>query len=139
MKYKVSELEGALLDAAVAMTEDLTFEIRKPTYRGVCFVGERKEVCHVFGLKIPGALPFMPSSDWSDGGPLIERERISIVAFTGYNGEEPLRWWAQVGDFGHFIDEGLPGYQDDRCGETPLIAAMRAFVSSKLGKEVELP
>jgi hypothetical protein len=61
-----------------------------------------------------------PSTDWSQGGPIIERERISITHQVG-------RWAAQT-------DDDLFAY-----GPTPLIAAMRCYVASKLGDEVEIP
>ena len=65
--------------------------------------------------------PWNPSGYWAHGGPIIERERIGITptARDEYRG---------------FIRGG--GYSYDR---NPLIAAMRAFVASKLGDEVEVP
>jgi len=65
-----------------------------------------------------------PATDWRVAGPIIERERIQILDSTGTNG-----WWiAAIGGKGISSD-----------GPTPLIAAMRAYVASKLGEEVELP
>src|SRR3990172_8068453 len=61
---------------------------------------------------------FAPSTDWSQGGPIIERERISI-AITG-GGD----WRA------HGCDVGTA------YGPTPLVAAMRCLVASKLGAEI---
>ena len=67
------------------------------------------------------------STDWSQGGPIIERERITlrfwdnepyITAYMPLNGSDHSPWWH---------------------GPTPLIAAMRCFVASKLGDEVEIP
>jgi len=65
------------------------------------------------------------STDWSQGGPIIERERIAVKA-NGYG------WWfARVGgDFGQ--GEWVRG-------DTPLIAAMRCYVASKLGNEIDVP
>jgi hypothetical protein len=60
------------------------------------------------------------STNWAQGGPIIERERISITHQVG-------RWAAQT-------DDDLFAY-----GPTPLIAAMRCYVASKLGDEVEIP
>ena len=68
---------------------------------------------------------FFPSTNWSQGGPIIERERINIR-------DEVTQWaswmWdsTKAGDVSYF-------------GPTPLIAAMRCFVASKLGDEVEVP
>ena len=60
------------------------------------------------------------SSEWDYGGPIIERERIELE----WSGSE---WWARI-----WAD-------NDFKGSTPLIAAMRCYVASKLGEEVELP
>jgi hypothetical protein len=62
-----------------------------------------------------------PSANWSLAGPIIERERISIDWDDTY-------WNASVGDFGGYCS-----------GPTPLIAAMRCYVASKLGSVVEVP
>jgi hypothetical protein len=62
------------------------------------------------------------STDWLLSGPIIERERITPHAHD--NGD----WVAQV-----------RGYDSEESGPTPLIAAMRCYVASKLGEEVEVP
>jgi hypothetical protein len=59
-----------------------------------------------------------PSTDWSKGGPIIEAERISLT---------------ERGD--HWFADGR-GYSE--VGPTALVAAMRAFVSGKLGDQVDL-
>ncbi len=65
------------------------------------------------------------SSDWSIAGPIIEREEINLA--THANG-----WMGFKSERGN----ELPIYAED--GSTPLIAAMRCFVASKLGDEVEV-
>ena len=74
---------------------------------------------------------YRPSKDWVDGGPIIEREGIDVRR---YEWEGPsmkvLSWSAQ------FYGTEKPCEQ---YGPTPLVAAMRCFVLSKLGKEVEIP
>ncbi|HYD75752.1 MAG TPA: phage protein NinX family protein [Ramlibacter sp.] len=113
-KHKTSELEGALLDAAVAKAE-----------------GREQYVLTESG---GGSFrDFEPSSLWEDGGPIIERERIELEWRDNdgwWNGERVggSRWVATM-------DVGVPA----QIGTTPLIAAMRAYVASKLGEEVELP
>lgn len=64
------------------------------------------------------------STDWGDGGPIIERERIELTYYGGMQG-----WSAYVGQI----------VQSTGNGPTPLIAAMRCYVASKLGDEVEIP
>jgi hypothetical protein len=96
---KTSELMGAALDWAVAMAEN---------WAGA-----------VFEVK-----PY--SKDWAHGGPIIEREGISVDRMG-------LAWTADIAD-------SVGGYiEHTESGATPLIAAMRCYVASKLGDEVEIP
>ena len=73
------------------------------------------------------------SSNWANGGPIIEREKIGLVRCGGpqSNGMKPPNEWRAMID----IEIGTIS----KHGPTPLIAAMRAFVSSKLGDVVEVP
>ena len=68
------------------------------------------------------------STDWALGGAIIERERISITPDVGC-------WNAHYHD-NLFEEDGSDCFQ---IGTTPLIAAMRCYVASKLGEEVEIP
>ena len=63
---------------------------------------------------------FHPTTCWSIAGPIIERERIELE-------HDGFIWWARI------------KADADYSGPTPLIAAMRCFVASKLGDEIELP
>jgi hypothetical protein len=67
-----------------------------------------------------------PSTDWAQGGPIIERKRIA----TSYH-PNPFQpgWEPWRASFAAWSCGGL----------TPLIAAMRCYVASKLGEEVEVP
>jgi hypothetical protein len=106
MKIKTSELTGAALDWAVARCEG--------------GVGENQLI---------GAW-YAPSTDWSQGGEIIEREGISMRFC-----EKDARgdWYAVLGK-NRFLSPDFEG-----SGPTPLIAAMRCYVASKLGDEVEIP
>jgi hypothetical protein len=64
--------------------------------------------------------PHFYSTDWALAGPIIERERIEPGAMVIFIGG--LRMW-------------LGGAK----AQLPLIAAMRCYVASKLGDEVEVP
>jgi hypothetical protein len=108
---KVSELTGAALDWAVAMANDY-----KPRIYSTQSIRAQ--------LPSGGVIaPFMPSFNWAQGGPIIEREGIA----TRENGDSDdwyaCKRWDNHGKF----------------GATPLIAAMRCYVASKLGDEVEVP
>lgn len=123
MKHNVHDLEGALLDAAVAKAEGKRFDV---------FTGR---MCYVDGDD------WEPSRDWLIGGQIIERERITIVAHDAGYGDGP-QWSATPDPFSSYIDLPLPipTYRGDpgSRGPTALIAAMRAYVASRFGDEVEL-
>jgi hypothetical protein len=96
---QTSELTGAALDWAVAKCEG----------RSV--------------VKDPFLFHEIPafSTDWAQGGPIIERERIGL----DYAGANEWIAWQE--------------YTDSVLGSTPLEAAMRCYVASKLGDNVEIP
>ena len=128
MKHKVAELEGALLDAAVAKAEGWAFLLG----RVVASVWSKNIGGQVVMLNEPPAF----SSDWAKGGPIIERERIVVEPDQPKGGGGG--WTAFVmEEYGHEGAVEVSGtYQ---AGPTPLIAAMRSFVASCFGDEVELP
>lgn len=114
VEMKTSELQGAALDWAVG-------------------VASGAKIGHRFGDELVMQWPegaywssfedYSPSTDWSQGGTIIEREKIQF----NYNTPEG-EWVAERWD------------KDDwEVGPTPLVAAMRCYVASKLGDEVEIP
>ena len=116
---KTNELSGAALDWAVAKCEllngaDYTLEINK-------------DVDGTLRVNFGGMYPEW-STDWKQGGEIIERERLSITPREGY-------WEAYYHD-NLFQDDGSDYFQ---IGTTPLIAAMRCYVASKMGDSVQLP
>jgi hypothetical protein len=120
---KTSELTGAALDWAVAAALEVQFK----EYRVVKVCRhepttpawiERENAMGVFIYQ-----RFCPSTDWEQGGPIIERVGISVI----HDEYAEEHWCAQT-------DQDVYG-----DGPTPLIAAMRCYVASKLGDEVELP
>lgn len=75
------------------------------------------------------------STDWAAAGPIIERERIKVAPNLGGT------WLGQARHEAHHPLVGGPvlaGWTNQH-GPTPLVAAMRCFVASKLGPEIELP
>jgi hypothetical protein len=98
---KVAELEGALLDYWVAQAKGDT---------------------HV---KLRDDMWFRPSSDWAQGGPIIERDGISLLQIAEGKWSANSVDWPSLGD-----------RDDPHIGETPLVAAMRAFVASVYGLDV---
>ena len=102
---KTSELQGPALDWAVAKCEGATETAPQKFY----------------GWK--GAL-FGYSTNWAQGGPIIEREIARVENLGGGS-------WAAY--------KNSESETHRLTGPTPLIAAMRCFVASKLGDEVEIP
>ena len=122
---KTSELTGAALDWAVAKCEGVTDEWREDgpfLWNGVpCIRSGGHDV------------NYRPSTEWWLGGPIIEREAISIAADTA-GMFDTFVWFASVDDI--LVDaEDAIGVR----GPTPLIAAMRCYCCAKLGDEVEVP
>jgi hypothetical protein len=114
VKHKVEELEGSPLDAAVAEAEGLPWV---PHPLGCAVMREQ------IGIGGAAYVLWSPSTEWELGGPIIERELIGIEV----EQTTPNIWRAAL------LNE------DPSFGPTPLIAAMRAYVASKFGDEVELP
>jgi hypothetical protein len=112
---KTSELTGAALNWAVAKCQpDDTLSVYFDEDTG-------EPLCHD---DWPDNQEFKPSSDWAQGGPIIEREGINII--------QSGSWFAEM-DADH---SGGVIYAE---ADTPLVAAMRCYVASKFGDEVELP
>jgi hypothetical protein len=66
---------------------------------------------------------FNPSEKWAQGGPIIEREGISVML----KQSNPLMVW-------------IATYNNPWVsGPTALVAAMRCYVTSKLGDDVDIP
>lgn len=65
------------------------------------------------------------STNWAQGGPIIEQEAITVSLGSPVVG---LEWMA--------CDRGSTHIQH---GPTYLIAAMRCYVASKMGETVEVP
>ena len=116
MKIKTSELTGVALDWAVAKCE------------GNTFAGEYPHLLE------SGFRPPRYSTDWSQGGPIIEREKIDL--FTEKQ-TFPESWVASVARYQN--GGRLVGWRLHQYGPTPLIAAMRCYCESKLGDEIDIP
>ena len=101
---KTNELTGAALDWAVAKCE---WHREEGDWRGTY----RAEY----------------STDWAQGGPIIERENIKLTPRKPFHDD----WEAE---YRYSQGGGLNAF-----GPTPLIAAMRCLVASKLGDEIEVP
>jgi len=75
---------------------------------------------------------FWPSTDWAQGGPIIERENINVFM-------DDEKWAAYAS---HSLTHNFYGTSknaDEADQGSPLVAAMRCYVGSVLGDEVEVP
>lgn len=118
MKIKTSELQDATLDWAVAKCE-LDDKV------SIYFDENGEPLCHD---DWPDNQEFKPSINWSQGGPIIEREEIALEPMT--HDEHGDGWLATR-------VEGPAVCME--FGQTMLIAAMRCYVASHLGDEVQVP
>ena len=66
---------------------------------------------------------------WEHGGPIIEREGITTICWN----KNPDQWHAR-----RWLELDGPASTVFKAS-TPLIAAMRCYVASKLGDEVNVP
>ena len=103
---QTNELTGAALDWAVAQ----------------CYLTAHDAETNLLMVTVgdDNGWKFSPSTDWAQGGPIIEREKIKLSNAKGCG------WFAYCG-------------VHDAQGPTPLIAAMRCYVASKMGDEVDVP
>ena len=116
MKIKVSEASSVALDWLVAKCEGIN-TVR--SYPGWAYIPKGKRSYY----------KWTPTTNWKQGGPIIEREAHNLFKHNG--GTE---WCCAV-------NVPRQGYVAiiTADGATPLIAAMRCYVASKLGDEVEVP
>lgn len=116
MKIKTTALADAALDWAVANALGYTVEGAAEVYGYIRWkTPDNCILCY----------EFKPSTIWSQGGPIIERENIDIEHYRLH--AEPKRCVARM------------DYPFRGDGPTALIAAMRCLVGSKFGAEVEVP
>jgi hypothetical protein len=111
---KTSELTGAALDWAVCKLVSNTFT----GFKTVTVLIEDR--VHMIRADTKAySPPLSPSTKWVQGGPIIECEKLHVYP---------------AGD-----QWGADCEHTQQFGPTPLIAAMRCYVASKMGDEVDVP
>ena len=117
---KTSELTGAALNWAVAKCEGPSVFVKHAPVQ-VMYTPKGKRSWYVY----------TPSTNWGQGGPIIERELLMI---------EPVFWTVEGWHWVAYVlgPNNLAENYEQR-GSTPLIAAMRCYVASKLGDDIEIP
>jgi len=147
MKIKTAELTGPALDWAVAKCEGAQ---EKPETSSAEYASRFADQGKLqdfngedFGVAMSyGALyrmveairseppKFKPSTDWSQAGPIVEREKIGVGFYDDGCHARGGEWCALM-DVNRDPVEAF--------GSTALLAAMRVYVASRLGDEVEIP
>ena len=145
---KVNELEGPALDWAVAKAD-------QPVYSDKHLIAQLTAGTDGIGNHYEA---YSPSTNWEQAGILIDREGITVIRCEDDYGRDrqgfttskriPV-WGAALGQ--HRIEQ-FYGSQGDNWGAlysidedeviqgpTALIAAMRCYVASKLGEDVDVP
>ena len=122
MRVKISALTGTALDWLVAKCEGM---VAQGVYGEPELTGSG---LHLHYCDVLLSHPYNPSTDWAQGGPLIQREGIGIRQYGDFL---ESRWQADNWAF-KFVDPMA-------TGPTPLIAAMRCLCRAKLGDEVDIP
>lgn len=131
---KTAELTGHHLDLAVAMSQGWNLYTTDSVEQGQWYHTNQAIAPHGHEHNRIHVDEFRPSIDWRQGWLIIEREDISIVRLNDLyfpKGNEDGVSWEE-----HYVayTGAIKSY-----GPAPLIAAMRCYVESKLGKEIELP
>ena len=109
---KTSELKGIALDWAVAKCEG----VKEDWCDDGPFLWDGVPCIRIGGHDVN----YRPSTEWYLAGPIIEREMIDIQCLPTKQGG--FIWRTVNAD-----------------GPTPLIAAMRCYVASKMGDDIEIP
>lgn len=114
-------LSGSALDWAVLKCES----VRPPNIgilkRTQIYTGSS---CGIFispKITVSNGKWFKPTRDWAQGGLIIEREKLHISFADSL--------WSACNQQGDYL----------KTGSTPLVAAMRCYVASRLGDTIDMP
>ena len=118
MKVKTNEASGVVLDWMVAKCEGVGVDTPD------------------FDLRYMDAWPY--STEWSQGGPIIERWIYKLFKNVGGTYTAQIKTRAPYYSPTYDADIGMD-VVTTASGPSPLIAAMRCYVTSKLGDSVEVP
>ena len=133
VEVKTAELAGPALDWAVAKCSGMPLFTMGDEWAGKYTITMTAAEKPILILDLTGMMwreyqgvtvPWEPSSDWGQGGPLRDKYDVGIE---------------------HGVPDGIPyaylpgRYLDGSRGETALIALCRAIVAAKLGEVVQIP
>ena len=137
MKIKTADLIRPALDWAVGTALELPVEIcqvfqyGRPNGEHYISIGETD--------KDGAEVTFEPSEEWSQGGPILEQEGINLFKHNKLSESQPDVWCAHKVVPRPNMEGSFNSCALALDGPTPLVAAMRCFVASRFGDEVDIP
>lgn len=138
VEVKTQDLLGAALDWAVAKAEGVAVvtDPNSPSCRQMVEDAD----------SINGWYCYSPSTDWSQGGPLIEKYKVMItppndLVHRNFGPFDPRNGWCESGHWGSTIFGKERKYRRAAFShpDSPLIVAMRAIIQFELGDTVSVP
>jgi hypothetical protein len=123
-RVRVWEFQGAELDLLVAQAAGMQ---AARIVDGVCMIARSQTAESSAGASL---VHFRPSASWTDAGPIVEQHKISVWRYPN------LDSWHAGTEFDFVRSEGLQ-VRNYCQGPTPLVAAMRCFVASKLWTDAQ--
>lgn len=143
IEVKTADLAGLALDWAVGIADGRDLELPSGHRGRTCIVW-----CDPFVIKREGFPDFhdktrrhwKPSTQWGDGGPLVEKFAVKLVMLDDCIDGETPGWVAEAG--AECTWESNPNaYIAKNGGEglTPLVAVCRAIVRAKSGDTIQVP
>ncbi|AVI85620.1 DUF2591 family protein [Pseudomonas syringae] len=117
IEVKTADLVGAALDWAVTKAEISPMEMppKDRVWSKYCAT-------------------YSPSTDWSQGGPLIDKYVQQLC-----DAVPPVCGWGDRAPMHYATSDDADGNRSFAMGDTKLIAACRAIVASVLGETVSVP
>lgn len=128
MLVKTNELSGIALDWAVAKCEGVKTEVINPHAIDRMFLGcyDNTDFAGNYDLIV-----YNPSTDWAQGGAIIDKYSIEVVrGLDAYLAFANTYWYPNGTEHRNMFSS---------IGASYLEAAMRCYVASKLGEEVDIP
>jgi hypothetical protein len=124
---KTNELQGEQLDFWVAKAEGVTLLREMPP-----------RLAGIWDRHVCDYESYSPSTDWSQGGPIIERARIETQFDHELFMEDSKAHESYLWEAWHMDISAVTHFKaTSQHGSTPLQAAMRCFVASKFGESVD--
>lgn len=124
MIMNVADLIGPTLDYAVADALGYSVWFGAGSPDGHDLKVTRLDGGEVTTLYVPGIGQFSPSTNWAQGGPIIEMEWLDVTPWPNESDEE-LRWQCKQHDSIDCVT----------FGPAPLIAAMRCLILHTIAKD----